>query len=416
MAGLLASEIMDEAALLLNDASKVTFTYVAQVPWLKRAINEFSDELAVNSILLLNVTNVVVNPVIGATTYIPCPADCLIPKQLEERSAGSAELWVRMDEVDAINPNLTPSTNLGIWAFQGTLLNSVPVIDVPSTNAPREVRITYERFLPYAGISSASDFSTSISFPSKRFLSSKVAEFIARFILKDKNRAGELKEESLKSLYRIVQIWTREKQSRPTRKSGYGRAPQSSNRGLTGPSSGGGGPVNFVIDLTGAIGNLADARLSANVAIKDGAGNLTIGGELFQQGFATAIGDWLAYAPILTGVTIGNGTITGAYSRTGKTIHFEVQLIFGTTTVVTGNPAVTIPINCVPGSTSQFMGDVVAYDVSAGQLYFGNSVVGSASTITIYNNASPAVQYTSLIPFTWANMDQLFIRGTYRAA
>jgi len=218
MAGLLASEIMDEAALLLNDASRLTFTYTIQIPWLKRAINQFTDELAVNSIKLLNKTGVVVYPVVGATTTIAMPPDCLIPTKLEERALGSSDAWIPMTEVGSIsaNSNIGQSSFL-IWAFQGTLLNSVPVIDVPTITGLKEIRVTYERFLPYSGITSASDFTTALTIQSKGFLASKVAEFISRFVLANKQRADELKPESGMCLHKIVQVWTRNKQNKPVR-------------------------------------------------------------------------------------------------------------------------------------------------------------------------------------------------------
>lgn len=265
---------MDEAALLLNDSAKVTFTYLVQAGWLKRAINEFSDELAVNNIPLLTKIATVV-PVVAGTTTIPLPADALIPILLEERASGSTNAFVQMSPVDTIPTGLTPEDSFGIWTFQGTLLNSVPVIDVPNANSTREVRVTYQKFLPYVGLDGTTDFSTSLTVTSKRFLSSKTAEFIARFVLQNDKRARELKDESAKSLYRIIQIWVKFRQTNPIRKSRY-RNPTSSGPGSSAVAGGTGG-----VDLT----NVAFVNL----------GNIFSLLQTFQAGFSSqALSTFLA--------------------------------------------------------------------------------------------------------------------------
>lgn len=236
---LTAAEIMDESALLLNDSAKITFTYTVQTGWLKRAINEFSDELAVNSIKLLNRIQVVA-PVISTTTTIPLPTDCLIPIKLEERALGSSDDFTYMYEVDSISPNLSPQVSFRFWTFAGTLLNSVPVISVPNASTTREVRVTYERFLPYAGVDASTDFSTSLTINSKRFLASKTAEFITRFVLQNDKRATELKDESAKSLYRLIQIWVRKNQSIPIRRSRFSQPSDATAFNLPLATTGGG--------------------------------------------------------------------------------------------------------------------------------------------------------------------------------
>src|SRR3954463_16743375 len=109
---LTAAEIMDEAALLLNDSNKVTFTYTVLAPWLKRAVNEYSDELAVNNIKLLNKASVVI-PTVAGTTTVPMPSDALLPIMLEERLAGSANSFSPMAPVDGLNTSITPEQSFG---------------------------------------------------------------------------------------------------------------------------------------------------------------------------------------------------------------------------------------------------------------------------------------------------------------
>lgn len=237
MPGLLSTSIMDDAALLLNDATRITFTYTVQTPWLKRAINELSDELAVNNIPLLEKVSIITPTIIGSTTTIPLPADALIPVMLEERAFGSSDAWIKMDEVGSINPNYTQETGFRVWAFQGSLLNSSPVIDVPNASTAREVRVTYRRFVSTVGVDSSTDFTTSLTWQCKRFVSAKIAELITRFVLKDNKRVVELKSECSVAIYRLVQIWTKKRQGRPIRKSSF-TGPSNFDYPIIGSSSG----------------------------------------------------------------------------------------------------------------------------------------------------------------------------------
>lgn len=247
MAGLLSAEIMDDAALLLNDAAKLTFTYAVQTPWLKKAVKELSDELAVNNIPLLEKITVVTPIIVGSTTTIQLPVDCLVPNSLEERAAGSSDKWIRMDEVGNIDPNYTPANEFNIWAFQGTLLNSTPVIDVPNATSLREVRVNYTRFLSTVGLDSSTDFTSQLTWQCERFVSAKIAELITRFILQNTKRGTELSAECQKSIYRLIQIWTKKRQNRPVRKSGYNNLPLQDIAQYPAGSSGGSSPAPSVL-------------------------------------------------------------------------------------------------------------------------------------------------------------------------
>lgn len=130
---------------------------------------------------------------------------------------------------------------------------------------------------------------------------------------------------------------------------------------------------------------------------------------------AQGTGDWSAYTPTLTGVTLGNGTISGSKTQHGKVVHFESLIVLGSTSVVTGAITITLPANCIPGSAGQMMGHSVAFDASAGQFYPGTNLVASATAIGLYSG-SPLVPYQVTVPFTWATGDQIFVRGTYKAA
>lgn len=278
---LTSGEVMDEAALLLNDAAKITFTYAVQAPWLRRAVNEYSDELAVNSIPLLRKISTTA-PLLSGNASVPLPSDALLPIMLEERAYGSSEAFSGMTQLDTIPVNQTAGNSLDFWAFEGTLFNSVPVINTPGATSSREVRITYQKFLPYSGIvDGTTDFSTSIAANSKRFLASKVAELISRFVLQNVARGNELKSESGQSLYRIIQIWTKFRQRTPIRKGRYNNPtpfdtpfnyPQISSGGGSGPVSVGCADyfINIKCSPYNAVGDgITDDTVAIKAAIAD---------------------------------------------------------------------------------------------------------------------------------------------------
>jgi len=371
MAGLLSTDIMNDAALLLNDFARITFTYTVQIPWLKKAIDAFSDELAVNSISFLEKRSVISPTISAGITTIPLPADALLPVHLEERAFGSSDAWIEMTEVNELNPNLTPETSFRVWAFQGTLLNSVPVIDVPNANSVREVRITYIRFLSTVGIDATTDFSTSLTFQSKRYISAKTAEYITRFVLQNEKRGNELKQESESARYRIIQIWTKKRQSQPIRKSRFSGPSLSNISSYPAISSGSGSPVTntygviqsnlfkLMEGIPFATPGDTPFKLyydssslkvrfqnhdsvtrrgwifsgNAGVATEISALEIDPDGRLFQLGRATPIGEYQSpahnaanFTSTIGTWTVVAGTTKVSYERSGNKVTFHIDI------------------------------------------------------------------------------------------
>ena len=222
MAGLIASEIMDEAALWLNDSAKTTFSYTVQIPWMKAAINSLSEDSTKNSLKLTK--KIQASTVVNANTAtITLPSDALIPVKLEERLNGSTFPFSDMHEYLELPAGIASKESLDEWAFQGTLLNSVPVIDIIAASTAREVRITYQRFIPYSGLTSSTDFTTDLGWNAKRVLSLLTAKLITMFVLKDDKRLKYLDGEYGKAIDAYVKLWVKEAQGTPIRKPKYRR-------------------------------------------------------------------------------------------------------------------------------------------------------------------------------------------------
>jgi hypothetical protein len=53
--------------------------------------------------------------------------------------------------------------------------------------------------------------------------------------------------------------------------------------------------------------------------------------------------DWVSWTPTLTNLTLGNGTITARYVVIGKTMHFWVEFVLGSTSSVGSSPTISFP-------------------------------------------------------------------------
>jgi hypothetical protein len=62
--------------------------------------------------------------------------------------------------------------------------------------------------------------------------------------------------------------------------------------------------------------------------------------------------DWVSWTPTLANLTLGNGTITARYVVIGKTMHFWVEFLLGSTSSVGSSPTISFPsgiTSAVPG-------------------------------------------------------------------
>lgn len=127
-------------------------------------------------------------------------------------------------------------------------------------------------------------------------------------------------------------------------------------------------------------------------------------------------GAWVAYTPIWTAYTgtpsLGNGTITGKYTKVGKTVTAVVTLTFGSTTSASGTSVwyISLPFIAVRG-----MGVWVAFEsgvkyyTGAVKVYTGSSTIGS-----FFQDAGQGY-LSETIPHTWGENDTLDFMVTYEA-
>lgn len=160
-------------------------------------------------------------------------------------------------------------------------------------------------------------------------------------------------------------------------------------------------------------------QLSAGVATDVGAGRLAAA-SMSSSGWLDYTPEWLGTSTGTATIPLGNGTLLGRYWVDGTTVHFRVELTFGSTTPIPPTPGqwyFTLPVDA--NTTLRQYVPVWLFD--GGFSWTGLAVVHANGT-----KISPAVYakdtegrlstITPTVPFTWATGDQCHIQGTYEAA
>jgi hypothetical protein len=130
-------------------------------------------------------------------------------------------------------------------------------------------------------------------------------------------------------------------------------------------------------------------------------------------------GAYTAWTPTWTNLTVGNGTLTARYTQVGKTVRFDLNLVFGSTTSITGvYPSFTLPI-----SLSKSSALINGVWIDAGVIKYLNSYYSETPTIvyliaggTTGFNYVKEVGVSATIPFTWGTNDSILVSGSYEVA
>ena len=139
----------------------------------------------------------------------------------------------------------------------------------------------------------------------------------------------------------------------------------------------------------------------------------------------TVLGNYTAYTPsISSGVTIGDGVVSGAYCRVNDFVHVYGTFTLGSTSAVTGSVVVNLPVN-VNGTmaSNQFLyGIANFFDSSVNASYPGVAIFSGNSSSTALRAQLANATYLSqsaaatTSPFTWAVSDRFLWNLYYRAA
>lgn len=128
-------------------------------------------------------------------------------------------------------------------------------------------------------------------------------------------------------------------------------------------------------------------------------------------------------SPIAGGITVGNGTTTANFVKIGQYVMAEFRFILGSTSAITGDVSLTLPITALTSAMPTGLGYV--RDVSVGTRH-GLHVHGLNTTVVLVRLqdsssttvliASANTVLSSTVPFTWTTSDEINLQVAYLAA
>jgi len=133
-------------------------------------------------------------------------------------------------------------------------------------------------------------------------------------------------------------------------------------------------------------------------------------------------GAWSSYSATWTNITVGNGTSVTRYVQIGKTVTVYARFTLGSTSAITGNVSVSLPVTSIDYllPTVAPLGVATYHDFGSNQ-YFGmvtwNNATSAMSYIYSASGTYASVAATaSTVPFTWGSGDSILFMFTYEAA
>lgn len=133
---------------------------------------------------------------------------------------------------------------------------------------------------------------------------------------------------------------------------------------------------------------------------------------------------WTSWTPTWTNLTVGNGTVSAKYIKIGRFVRFQIVLIFGSTTSISGSVSLSFPITAVdPGDSGGIhpLGQVTLSDNGTAQydavLKFSTTSLAVIKGKTVSgSDLRNDTDLSSTSPFTWVTNDALHINGAYESA
>jgi hypothetical protein len=121
-------------------------------------------------------------------------------------------------------------------------------------------------------------------------------------------------------------------------------------------------------------------------------------------------GAWDAYTPTFSGTT-GNGTVTGAWTRLGRLVHYRASITWGSSTShAAATQTLTLPVTA---ETNRGSGEVIVDQGGTGRrfhaVYISTTAVSGTSEVNAF--------ITNVLPITtWATGHSWQVFGWYEAA
>lgn len=215
---LVASTVLNAAAVLLNDPIRQTYTYTATLPYLQIALQELREHFEQNNIPVTQETSSIITMAVGQTTIIfngvgvpTLPNDLVEPAQLWERPSGTVDGFVPMTKRDYLPHYLegVSQSQFVYYTWNGQQIQMLPA------NTPIDIKIDYigELFENFV------DQNSPINVINARtFLEYRTAALCAEFIERNMTSAQGLNAYALIGIDRATSIGVKGKQNIMTRR------------------------------------------------------------------------------------------------------------------------------------------------------------------------------------------------------
>lgn len=215
---LTAGEVMDRAAVLMNDRDKTDYNYITLLPMLNMALDELQGVYADSQSSTTSATTLPILVPKGELAMWPTeaiaiphyPVDLIEVQEIVERLAGSNDPFVPMTRVE-YHPIGEPQDNLGVWAFENRMIK---FRGPKGANTDREVRLKY---IQHPLGQALNDTTVIGTIDVRSYLSFKTAAFAAMFIGENETRAKVLDDAAEEALERVTSIQNKGRQNIMTR-------------------------------------------------------------------------------------------------------------------------------------------------------------------------------------------------------
>lgn len=215
---LIAGQVMDRSAALMNDPAKTDYTYLAQLPYLNMAIDELSENLEESNASPTNLTSVGITLPVGKNMLTPTehvdtphyPTDLVEIQSVGERVAGSSDSFINLVRKEFLQ-HFPISSSLMYWMWEDQCIKFNP----NGCSGPREIQLKYVR----QPIQLATDENSIIGTIGVRsFLAYKTAALCSMFIGENQTRADILNTEAAQAMERLLGIGNKGRQEIFTRR------------------------------------------------------------------------------------------------------------------------------------------------------------------------------------------------------
>ena len=214
---LLAAEVMDRSAALMNDPSKTDYTYDVQLPYLNMAIDELVESLEESNSSPTNQTSAIITLPVGFNKITPnehpdaphYPIDLVEIQEVGDRTGGSTDPFIPLGRREFLQA-FPASNGLMFWCWENQIIKFNP----SGALGPRDIQL---RYVAQAVAQAAGPLSVIGTINARSYLSYKTAAICAMFIGENETRASVLDAQAEKALERLTGINNKGKQQIMTR-------------------------------------------------------------------------------------------------------------------------------------------------------------------------------------------------------